>query len=99
MRAREFLAQEKGDGEFTLRNVIKEPLTAAELRGLAGKVGGPKQLVAPKRRAEAEGLDGEELIAWLAADGARLRRPIIVTGKKTALGFAKTTPEELKGSL
>ena len=79
--------------------MIKEPLTADELRAIAKKVGGPKELVAPKRRAEAEGLDGEKLIAWLAADGARLRRPIIVAGGTITLGFTKDTPEALKGAL
>jgi hypothetical protein len=57
------------------RNLIKEPLSAAELRALAKRAGGPEQLVAPKRRAEAEGLLGEKLIAWLAEDGGRVRRP------------------------
>ena len=95
MRAREFLAQKKGEDGFTLRNLVKEKLSADELRALAKQVGGPKELVAPKRRAEAEGLDGEKLIAWLAEDGARLRRPIIVAGKKVTLGFTKDTPAQL----
>jgi arsenate reductase-like glutaredoxin family protein len=96
VRAREFLAQKKGEGEFALRNLIKEPLTLDELRGLAKEVGGAEQLVAPKRRSEAEGLAGENLLQWLAGDGARLRRPIIRAGKKVTLGFTKETPEQLK---
>ena len=99
MRAREFLAQKKGEGEFGLRNLIKEPLGADEIRAIAKQVGDVKLLIAPKRRAEAEGLDGEKLVAWLAADGARLRRPIIIAGKKVTLGFTKTTPDELKGAI
>ncbi len=51
MKAREFLAQKAGD--FALRNLIKEPLTVEELRPLARQAGGPRELVAPKRRAEA----------------------------------------------
>jgi arsenate reductase-like glutaredoxin family protein len=95
VRAREFLAQKKGEDGFTLRNLVKEKLSADELRKLAKQIGGPKELVAPKRRAEAEGLDGEKLIAWLAEDGARLRRPIIVAGKTVTLGFTKDTPGQL----
>jgi arsenate reductase-like glutaredoxin family protein len=99
MRAREFLAQKTDEGELTLRNLIKEPLSADELRKLAKQVGDPRELVAPKRRAEAEGLAGDKLIAWLAQDGARLRRPIIVAGKTITLGFTKDTPEQLKDEL
>ena len=66
---------------------------------LAKKVGGPAQLVAPKRRAEAEGLGDAELFAWLAADGNRLRRPIIDIGGEISLGFAASAREEVKGRL
>jgi arsenate reductase-like glutaredoxin family protein len=55
--------------------------------------------VAPKRRSEAEGLSGEKLIAWLAADGGRVRRPIVVTGKKLTLGFNAAAQEQLKKNL
>lgn len=96
MRAREFLAQEKGDDAFELRNLIKEPLTATELRRIARRAGGAAELVAPKKRKEAEGLDGEELITWLAEDGSRVRRPIIVAGDVVTLGFGKDTPATLR---
>ena len=82
-----------------MRNLVKEPLTAAELRTLAAIAGGPKELVAPKRRAEAEGLDGEKLIAWLAADGGRVRRPIVVVGKKVTLGFNAAAQDQLGKNL
>lgn len=62
-------------------------------------MGGAQELVAPKRRAEAAGLEGEALIDWLAADGARIRRPIVVAGKKITLGFNAAAQEELKASL
>ena len=84
---------------MALRNLIKEPLDAAELKELARKVGGPQALVAPKRRAEAAGLDGDALIAWLAADGQRLRRPIVVAGKKVTLGFDAAARAELASAL
>jgi arsenate reductase-like glutaredoxin family protein len=96
VKAREFLARAAGADGFTLRNLIKEPLTADEVRKLAARVGGPAELVAPKRRAEAEGLTGEKLIAWLAADGARLRRPIVVAGKVVTVGFHAAAQEQLK---
>ena len=93
-KAREFLAQKKQTVEE--RNLIKQPLSAAELKALAKKAGGPKELVAPKRRAEAEGLDGEKLIAWLAADGGRVRRPIIEVAGELTLGFTEATREKLE---
>jgi arsenate reductase-like glutaredoxin family protein len=98
MKAREFLAQKVGEG-VELRNIIKEPLNVDELRQLASRVGGVDELVAPKRRAEAEGLHGEKLLRWLAADGARVRRPIVVTGAKVTLGFSESAREDLEGAL
>jgi arsenate reductase-like glutaredoxin family protein len=103
MKAREFLARKlppKGsESELKLRNLIKEPLTVEELRRLAARAGGVFELVAPKRRAEAEGLSGEKLLRWLAADGARVRRPIVVTGKTTTLGFTDAAREVLEEAL
>jgi len=93
MKAREFLARKKQQVEE--RNLIKEPLNAAELRALAKKARGAEQLVAPKRRKEAEGLAGEKLIAWLAEDGGRVRRPIIEVGGELTLGFAADAQERL----
>jgi arsenate reductase-like glutaredoxin family protein len=98
MKAREFLARKVGEG-VELRNVLKEPLSVEELRQLASRVGGVDELVAPKRRAEAEGLSGEKLLRWLAGDGARLRRPIVVTGRRVTLGFAESARKELEESL
>ena len=98
MKAREFLAQKIGEG-VELRNIIKEPLSVDELRQLSSRVGGVDELVAPKRRAEAEGLHGEKLLRWLAADGARVRRPIVVTGAKVTLGFSESAREELEQAL
>lgn len=62
-------------------------------------VGGPEHLVAPKRRAEAEGLKGDKLIAWLAADGGRVRRPIVVVGSKVTVGFDAAARERLAEAL
>ena len=79
-----------------MRNLIKEPLTIAELKKIAAKVGDAKALVAPKRRAEAEGLAGEALYRWLAEDGARVRRPIVISGANVTLGFAGDAREVLE---
>jgi len=98
MKAREFLARKVADG-LELRNILKEPLSVEELRRLASRAGGVDELVAPKRRAEAEGLSGEKLLRWLAEDGARLRRPIVVTGTKVTLGFAQEARQELEKAL
>jgi arsenate reductase-like glutaredoxin family protein len=96
VKAREFLAQKKT--EIALRNLVKEPLTAAELLRLAGLAGGLRQLVAPKRRTEAEEVPDARLAAWLAEDGGRVRRPIVEVDGKVTLGFAgdaKAALEEL----
>jgi len=95
MKARAALDQKLDADAFAIRNLVKEPLTATEIEALAKKVGGVENLVAPKRRAEAEGLSGKKLVAWLAADGGRLRRPIIVTPKGTTVGFAADAKERL----
>ncbi len=71
-----------------LRNLIKEPLSVEELKKIATKIDDPKELVAPKRRAEAARLSGESLYKWLAADGSRVRRPIAIVAGKVTLGFA-----------
>ena len=95
MKARAALDQKLDTDGFKLRKLVKDPLTATEIEALAKKVGGVENLVAPKRRAEAEGLSGKKLVAWLAADGGRIRRPIIVTPKGTTLGFAADAKERL----
>jgi arsenate reductase-like glutaredoxin family protein len=95
MKARAALDQKLDADAFVLRNLVKEPLTATEIDALAKKVGGVENLVAPKRRVEAEGLSGKKLVAWLAADGGRLRRPIIVTPRGTTVGFAADAKERL----
>jgi arsenate reductase-like glutaredoxin family protein len=84
---------------FELRNLIVQPLSVIELKQLARRVGGAENLVAPKRRKEAEGLAGEALLRWLAADGARVRRPIVDTGDTVTLGFAADVQAALEEKL
>lgn len=52
--------------------------------------------MAPKRRADAEGLRGKALVAWLAKDGGRVRRPIIEVGGTLTLGFTEETRRTLE---
>jgi arsenate reductase-like glutaredoxin family protein len=85
--------------DVTDRNLVKQPLTVAELKALAKRAGGPEQLVAPKRRADAEGLTGEKLYAWLAADGGNVRRPIIELADALFVGFSTATRAELQKKL
>lgn len=74
---------------------MKEPLSVAELRALAGKAGSVEALVAPKRRGEAEGKAGDVLLRWLAEDGGRVRRPIVEVGPALTLGFTEETRKKL----
>ena len=85
--------------DVTERNLVKQPLGVAELKALAKRAGGAEELVAPKRRAEAEGLSGDKLIAWLAEDGGRLRRPIIDLGADLFVGFSTATRAALQKKL
>ncbi len=88
--------RKRGETGVKLRNLVKEKLSKQEIEALAKLVGDPKELVAPKRRAEAEGLSGAKLIDWLAADGGHLRRPIVIIGKKVTLGFNGVAQAELE---
>jgi arsenate reductase-like glutaredoxin family protein len=65
------------------------------LRSLAARVGGARELVKPTARADVEGLSEAKIIAWLAEDPKRLRRPIIDTGSIVTLGFTKSVRETL----
>lgn len=85
--------------DVTERNLVKQPLGVTELAALARRAGGAEELVAPKRRAEAEGLSGDALIAWLAEDGGRLRRPIIDVGGDLFVGFSTATRAALQKKL
>lgn len=41
-------------------------------------------------------MSGDKLIAWLAEDGARVRRPIIEVGNELTLGFAEDARQKLE---
>lgn len=66
---------------------MREPLSVAEIRSLARRAGGVRELVAPTKRREVDGLTDPQIAAFLAEDPRRLRRPIIDTGTAIHLGF------------
>ncbi|HEX9711031.1 MAG TPA: ArsC/Spx/MgsR family protein [Actinomycetota bacterium] len=70
-------------------------MTPSEIKQLGHRAGGVRELVAPRRRAEVEGMSDRQVVAYLAQDPARLRRPIIDTGGRIHLGFSKAVREAL----
>jgi arsenate reductase-like glutaredoxin family protein len=95
MKAREFLAQKKQP--FEERDLLKQPLSEAELKALAKRLGGIRELVAPKRKEETASLSDAELPAHLAKNPGHVRRPLIDTGDLLTAGFTSATREQLEG--
>ncbi len=85
--------------ELRVRNLVKEPLSEAELRALAAKAGGIRELVAPKQRKAAEEVPDAKLASWLAEDWRRVRKPIVIAGKTVTLGFTAKEREALEAAL
>ena len=77
------------------RDLMKQPLTEGEVRALGERLGGIREMVAPKRRGEAEAIADGKLAAWLAANPNFVRRPLIDTGKVLVGGFTAQTREKL----
>jgi arsenate reductase len=69
------------------RDLIQQPLTQTEIKELAAKLGGIRELVAPKRREETAKLTDAQLLKHLAENPNHVRRPIIDTGKVIVAGF------------
>lgn len=72
---------------FEVRELPKKPLSEAEVRALGARLGGVRELIAPKRKEELGGLGEEELVRHLAANPNHVRRPLIDTGKQLTAGF------------
>ena len=72
-----------------MRELVKQPLTEAEVRALGERLGGLRELIAPKRRKELEalGLDDEALVRHLSENPNHVRRPLVDTGRKLTAGF------------
>ncbi len=93
MKAREFLAQKKI--AFEERDLVNEPLSEAELSALAKKLGGPRELIAPKRAKELADLADSEVIPHLAKNPGHVRRPLFDLGRTALGGFTEQTRSKL----
>jgi arsenate reductase len=82
--------------EYVERNLVKQPLTEDEVKALAKRLGGVRELVAPKKRAELEKLTDAALVKNLAANPGNVRRPLIDTGKLLTAGFTAKVKETLE---
>ncbi len=80
---------------MTERDLIKQPLSEAEVKALAKRLGGIRELVAPKRRAETEALSDAALVEHLANNPNHVRRPLIDTGALLTAGFTPKVREQL----
>ncbi len=85
------------------RDIKKDPLSRKEVEILAKAVGGAETLFS--RRAlkyRTLGLDRKELserdlLRYMAEEYTFIRRPVVVAGKKTAVGFNAKIYEQLFG--
>lgn len=75
---------------------MTSPLSEEELLALSKKLGGIRELVAPKRRAETAKLKDAALLKLLASEPNYVRRPIIQVGSMTLAGFTRETRERLE---
>jgi len=82
-----------------IRELVKKPLSEAEVRALAAKLGGVKELIAPKRKAELGAMGEEELVRHLAANPNHVRRPLIDTGSRLLAGFTAEVRAALEKDL
>ena len=76
--------------DYRYREYTKDPLSAAELRDVLGKLGLSAKDVLRSRDAKGAGLSGSEgddaLIAAMEANPNLLQRPIFVLGDKAVVG-------------
>ena len=84
------LLREKGV-EPTIIEYLKTPYTAAQLRQLLGQLKRPASKLVRKKEAAAAGIDPtalseDALIEAMAKNPIIVERPIVVSGRKAALG-------------
>lgn len=91
-RATLALLQERGV-EPAVRLYLEDPPNAAELRAILGKLGIPARELLRKGEEEYrelgladESLDDSRLIAAMAAHPRLIERPIVIAGKRAAIG-------------
>ncbi len=82
-----------------MRDLIKQPLTAAELRALAKRAGGAHELVKPNNKKDAEGMTDAQVIEFLVANPNAVRRPMVDTGELLTLGFMPKVKAQLAEAL
>jgi arsenate reductase-like glutaredoxin family protein len=75
-----------------VRELVKQPLSEAEVRALGERLGGVRELIAPKRRKELEALGllapgDEALVRHLSENPNHVRRPLVDTGRQLTAGF------------
>lgn len=88
--------------QFVERDLMKQPLTEAELEALHKRVGSARDLVKPINQKDVEGMKDAEILRYLAENPNSVRRPIVdFDGKTLTLGFKpdakKKIEEELAG--
>jgi arsenate reductase len=88
---------------YRVRPIVDEPPTARELEAWIAASGLPvrKWLNTSGQSYRAIGKEkidaatDAKLVAWLAADGKLVKRPVLVHGKRVAVGFKPETYEAL----
>ena len=92
MRRATLALLEERDAEFSVREYLTDPLDAAELRDLAGRLGKPigEWLRSGEAAFAESGLSkqasAEELIALVASQPSCMQRPILVRGNRAVIG-------------
>ena len=92
--------------QFTLRPIVEEPPTVAELARWIDASGLPirkwlnvsGQSYRAFGKARVEAASDAELRAWLAADGKLVKRPVLVAGDRVLVGFNGDAYAELFGT-
>ncbi|HEX2171796.1 MAG TPA: ArsC/Spx/MgsR family protein [Dehalococcoidia bacterium] len=88
--AREALAQ--ANVPFETRDIFKQPLTAAELRRLAGdrpiaEIFSWKSPTARQQGLKLDDLSGDDLIRLMTEEPRLIRRPIVQAGDRVIIGL------------
>ena len=88
---------------FTTRDLFKQPLTAAEIRALAGRApDGVRSLLSTRStQYKALGLDRKkvgdaQLVALMVKEPRLLRRPLVQAGDRLVIGFDREALEALR---
>lgn len=84
---------------FEQRDLIKQPLSATELRALAKRVAEVRELVKPINQKDVEGMTDADVVAYLAENPNSVRRPIIDIDGALLLGFRPPTKKALEEAL